>query len=84
MPPYSSDDHYLDPASGVLKNRLGITDAATLEGGFDLAHLQAIHRHLFSDLYEWAGQLRTIGIGKGGHLFAHHRSATVRRITSAN
>ncbi len=43
-----------------------------LEGRFDLAHLQAIHRHLFGDVYEWAGQLRTIDISKGGHLFAHH------------
>jgi cell filamentation protein len=34
--------------------------------------LEAIHRHLFGDVYEWAGQLRTIDISKGGHLFAHH------------
>jgi fido (protein-threonine AMPylation protein) len=86
------DDPYLDPESGVLKNRLGISDEATLEqaeaalvatrsfelslaplkGLFDLAHLQAIHRYLFGDVYEWAGQLRTIDISKGGHLFAHH------------
>ncbi|MGD0772580.1 MAG: Fic family protein [Candidatus Solibacter sp.] len=92
MSRYSARDHYLDPASRVLRNRLGIADAATLEqaeaalvatrsyelsqtplpGQFDLAHLQAIHRYLFGDLYEWAGQLRTIDIGKGGHLFAHH------------
>jgi cell filamentation protein len=45
---------------------------APLQGGFDLAHLQAIHRYLFGDLYEWAGQLRTIDIRKGGNLFAHH------------
>ena len=43
-----------------------------LSGQFDLAHLRAIHRYVFGDLYEWAGQLRTIDIGKGGHLFAHH------------
>jgi cell filamentation protein len=92
MTKYSGHDDYLDPVSGVLKNRLGITDAATLEeteaalvatrsyelaqtplkGRFDLAHLQAIHRHLFRDVYEWAGELRTIDISKGGHLFAHH------------
>jgi len=92
MSRYSGLDDYLDPASGVLRNRLGITDAATLEhaeaslvatrsyelsrapieGLFDLAHLQAIHRCLFGDVYEWAGELRTIDIAKGGHLFAHH------------
>jgi len=27
-------------------------------GKFDLAHLRAIHRHLFQDIYEWAGELR--------------------------
>jgi cell filamentation protein len=92
MSRYSSHDPYLDSATGVLKNRFGITDEATLEaaeasvvalrsyelaqqplaGGFDLAHLQAIHRYLFGDVYEWAGQLRTIDIAKGGNAFAHH------------
>lgn len=89
---YSGDDPYLDTLSGVLKNRLGITDSATLEqaesafvatrsyelsqtplkGRFDLDHFQAIHRYLFGDVYEWAGELRTIDISKGGSLFAHH------------
>jgi cell filamentation protein len=27
---------------------------------------------LFGDVYEWAGQLRTVDISKGGHRFAHH------------
>ncbi len=31
MSKYSSHDPYLDPASGVLKNRLGITDDTALE-----------------------------------------------------
>jgi cell filamentation protein len=43
-----------------------------LHGRFDLAHLQAIHRYLFGDVYEWAGQLRTVDISKGDTLFAHH------------
>lgn len=33
-------------------------------GNFDLAHLQAIHRHLFQDVYEWAGELRTVSMTK--------------------
>lgn len=33
---------------------------------FDLAHLQAIHHHLFQDVYEWAGQVRTVGLAKAG------------------
>src|SRR5580658_3039283 len=38
-------------------------------GGFDIAHLKAIHRYIFRDVYEWAGQFRTVNISKGGHLF---------------
>lgn len=92
MPRYSGGDPYIDPASGVLKNCLGIIDQATLDqveaafvatrsfeltqkplkGKFDIVHLQAIHHHLFRDVYEWAGELRTVDISKGGHVFAHH------------
>lgn len=38
-------------------------------GRFDVAHLKAIHRHIFQDVYEWAGEFRTVNISKGGHLF---------------
>ena len=38
-------------------------------GRFDLAHLRAIHRHLFQDVYEWAGELRKVEIAKDGHQF---------------
>lgn len=38
---------------------------------YDLAHLCALHRHLFQDLYDWAGEPRTVGIVKGeGESFA--------------
>src|SRR5436305_10700282 len=43
-----------------------------VSGRFDLAHLQAIHRYLFGDVYEWAGELRTVDISKGSSRFAHH------------
>src|SRR5207302_6131632 len=39
-------------------------------GRYDLAHLQAIHRHLFAQIYDWAGQLRTVNMAKGDTLFA--------------
>ncbi|GFG85056.1 hypothetical protein MALGJ_17320 [Mycolicibacter algericus] len=32
-------------------------------------YLTAIHRHLFQDVYEWAGDLRTVGIEKGDESF---------------
>lgn len=39
------------------------------KGKFDLQHLQAIHRHLFQDVYEWAGKVRTVEIAKGTSRF---------------
>ncbi len=36
---------------------------------FDFEHYKAIHRFLFSDLYDWAGNLRTVDIGKKGTAF---------------
>lgn len=30
----------------------------------DLDELRAVHRHLFQDLYEWAGEVRTVDISK--------------------
>ena len=35
-------------------------DAARVRGGFDLAHLQAVHRHLFHGVDPEAGRLRTV------------------------
>jgi len=41
-----------------------------VKGKFDLAHLQEIHRRLFSDVYDWAGQIRQVEIQKGNTAFA--------------
>jgi cell filamentation protein len=45
--------------------------AKPVEGSFDLEHLRRIHRWLFRDVYEWAGELRTapvfpVAMVKGG------------------
>ncbi|MEV5706895.1 Fic family protein [Actinoallomurus sp. NPDC052274] len=80
-----SFDPYIDPATGVLKNKLGcdthealrqaerdITRAALIRlavrpvvGAYDLDHLCAFHRAVFGDIYEWAGEVRTVTIAKG-------------------
>src|SRR5216684_878788 len=39
------------------------------QGQFDTAHLRAIHKRIFQDVYEWAGLFRTVNISKEGHLF---------------
>lgn len=35
-----------------------------LSGEYDVAHLQAFHRHLFGDVYPWAGDFRTVNIAR--------------------
>lgn len=85
-----SDTIYCYPGSNVLKNKLNIRDADTLEnaereltairiselkinpiyGHFDLEHLKNIHRYIFQDVYDWAGELRRVRITKG-FMFAY-------------
>jgi cell filamentation protein len=43
-----------------------------LTGPFDFARLKAIHRHLFQDVYAWAGEPRTVDLAKGGNRFGSH------------
>lgn len=40
-------------------------------GRFGPAHYRAIHRHLFGDVYSWAGRYRTVRTAKGGHVFCY-------------
>ncbi|MDO4918978.1 Fic family protein [Kocuria sp.] len=42
-----------------------------MRGTFDLAHLREIHRRLYQDVWEWAGQVRTVVITKGSSTFLH-------------
>ena len=41
------------------------------EGCLTPTHYRAIHRHLFQDVYAWAGEDRTIRTGKGGNWFCY-------------
>ncbi len=75
--------------SGVLRNKFGLRDAAALQAveyqvtanrerdapifpptreGY-----QALHHHLFQEVFDWAGELRTVNFGKGGSRFATAR-----------
>lgn len=40
-------------------------------GNLDVEHYLSLHRHLFQDVYAWAGEIRTIRIGKGGNWFCY-------------
>lgn len=37
-----------------------------IKGKFDLKHLQRIHKHIFQDIYSWAGKTRTVAMSKTG------------------
>ena len=41
------------------------------QGKFNSAHYQSIHHHLFQDVYDWAGEYRTIRIAKGSSMFCY-------------
>jgi cell filamentation protein len=42
-----------------------LLDASPVSPSYDLAHLREIHRRIFGDIYQWAGQIRTVAIAKG-------------------
>ncbi|NPD70344.1 hypothetical protein HN018_28160 (plasmid) [Lichenicola cladoniae] len=77
------DDPYVYPGTLTLKNKLGITDAGLLRAAeyaytrqrtADAPPLpltpdgfKATHKHLFGDVFPWAGQVRTVGITHPRH-----------------
>jgi cell filamentation protein len=82
------DNSYIDPETGVMRNKVGIDDDRLLmafEGLKVSARLEElctkpiriessetlldIHRHLFQDVYDWAGKVRTVEISKSGTQF---------------
>lgn len=40
-------------------------------GDLDKRHYLRLHHHLFQDVYDWAGEIRTVRIGKAGHWFCY-------------
>jgi cell filamentation protein len=66
-------------------------------GRFGPAHYRAVHRHLFQDVYNWAGRYRKVRTSKGGNpfcfpehienqmkaLFAHLQTASMRNPSDA-
>jgi cell filamentation protein len=54
----------------IVRVSLAALDDEPLPGGYDLAHWQIFHRHIFGDLYPWAGELRTVQIAKPNAFYA--------------
>ena len=60
-----TDAEELERAEGALTFGRLVELRSTGAGAGDFAHLQAIHRHMLQDIYEWAGQVRAVTLGKG-------------------
>lgn len=59
------DKAALDQAENDLSSiRIAQLVDSPIKGRFDYDHLKAIHRHIFQDVYEWAGETRTVDMGK--------------------
>jgi cell filamentation protein len=59
------DPEEFSEVEGIATTRR-ITELARhpILGNFDTRHLQSIHRHIFQDVYQWAGEFRTVDIAK--------------------
>ena len=60
----------------LLRNPLG--------GKFEARHLQAIHGHIFQDVYAWAGQFRTVNMSRSGQFpfaLSHQVPQSLDRLT---
>jgi cell filamentation protein len=51
-------------------------------GRLGYAHYRAIHRHLFQDVFDWAGKPRRVRIAKGGSMFCYpeHIDGEMRKL----
>lgn len=65
-----------------IRDQIGLDDFETVmttqradeplpTGRFSVSHYQAIHRHLFQDIYPWAGRFRAVRISKDGSAFCY-------------
>lgn len=50
---------------GVTAVRIQELKENPIKGDYGLDHMRDIHRQVFKDVYEWAGEVRTVDIAKG-------------------
>lgn len=49
----------------ITATRMTELQSTPIKGQFDFKHLCKMHKHIFKDLFDWAGKPRTVDIGKG-------------------
>ena len=63
------DQHHLDRVEAISTARIGELQLDPKAGQFDISHLKSIHRHIFQDIYPWAGEFRKVNIARTGQFF---------------
>lgn len=63
------DTELAEVEAEIVAARIAEWDQFPQVNTFDFTHYKAIHTHLFSDLYGWAGQVRTVNLSKRGTRF---------------
>lgn len=49
----------------ITSLRIANAKISVIKGEFNLLHLKKIHKYVFGDIYEWAGEIRWVNIAKG-------------------
>lgn len=55
--------------ASIVLAKASFLDQHPINGGYDFEHYKQIHYYLFCDLYDWAGEIRTVNISKKGTAF---------------
>jgi len=53
-------------------------EEALPDGNLDQQHYCALHHHLYQDVYDWAGEVRTVRTAKGGNPFCYPENITAQ------
>lgn len=64
-------EHLKKVESDIVSIRMFDIAKQPIDGKFDFAHLKAIHKYLFGDIYPFAGKVRTVNIAKSGSAFCY-------------
>lgn len=63
-------ERFLQKELALTMSRMAELETRPVTGNFSPGHLQRVHRHLFQDVYDWAGENRTVDLYKAGHSYA--------------
>lgn len=64
------DEKKLEVMEAIISAaKYGTLETNPIPGEFDFSHYKNVHRYIFEDLYEWAGEIRTVAISKKGTHF---------------